>query len=109
MNGLALVQSLLKMSGSSPIAFASWVRGTGHKLAGRFGPAGIGSPPSGRPPGGPRGGPPPLSPPLSPPPADPPPLWGGFHSDGWGSPPSSVHLNALSKLIASLASTSEVV
>src|SRR5258708_19733360 len=104
MNASVLVQSAVKIFGSSPIAFASWARGTGRKLGGRFGPAGIGSPPSGGPPGGPCGGPPP----PSPPPGGPPPPWNGFHSDGWGSPPSSAHLNALSKLVASLASPSEL-
>src|SRR5216684_5917813 len=113
MNDSALVQSPLKMSGSSPIAFASWAWGTGRKLVGRFGLAGIGSPPSGRPPSGPCGGPPPPfpppSPPPSPPPGGPPPPWNSFHSHGWGPPSLSVHLNALSKLVASLASTSELI
>src|SRR5713226_4050052 len=99
MNGSALVQSPLKTSGSSPIAFASWAQGTGHRLAGRFGPAGTGSPPPG-PPGGP--------PALSPPPGGPPPPWNGLHTGGCGSS-SLILLNALSKLAASLVSTSVLV
>src|SRR5216684_4869425 len=98
MNASALVRSPLKTSGSSPIGFASWVRGTGHRLAGRLGPAGIGSP------GGlGAGSPPPPSPP--PPPGGPPPSGGpppppcGFHSGGWLPSPSSVRLKALSKVV----------
>ncbi|SRR5258708_11620843 len=103
MNDSALVQSPLKTSGSSPIAFASWAWGTGRRLAGRFGPAGTGSPPPG-PPGGSPGGPPT----LSPPPGGPPPHWNGLHTGGCDSS-SSVLLNALSKLVASLVSTSVLV
>ena len=104
MNDLALVRSPLKTSGSSPIAFASLAQGTGHRLAGRFG-----LPPSG-PPGGPPGGPPnpSLPDPGSPPPGGSPPPWNGFHSGG-GDPPLSALLNALSKLIVSLVSVSEIV
>src|SRR5258707_6257422 len=106
MNTSALVRSPLKTSGSSPIGFMSGVRGMGRRLAGKFGPAGIGSPPAGGPPGGP---PPPHLLPPSPPPGGPPPLPWGFHSIDWELSPSSVHLNALSKLIASLVSTSKLV
>src|SRR5260370_8854615 len=77
MNASALVQSPLKTSGSSPIGFVSWVRGTGHRLRGRLGPAGIGSPPRGGPPGGPGPGSPPPPPFLPPPPPCPPPPPGG--------------------------------
>src|SRR5258708_34859673 len=99
MNASALVRSPLKTSGRSPIAFVLWAQGTGCRLAGRAGPAGIGSPPAG-PPGGP--------PALSPPPGGPPPPWNGLHVGGCG-PSSSVLLNALSKLVASLALTSVLV
>src|SRR5713226_3443246 len=104
MNDSALVRSPLKTSGSSPIAFASLAWGTGHRLVGRFG-----SPPPGSP-GGPPGGPPdpPLPDPEGPPPGGPPPPWNGFHSGG-GSSPSSALLNALSKLVVSLVSVSEIV
>src|SRR5258708_944939 len=102
MNDSALVRSLLKTSGSSPIAFVSLAWGTGCRLVGRFG-----FPPSG-PPGGPPGGP--LSPsppgPKGFPPGGPP--WNGFHSGG-GSPSSSALLNALSKLVVSLVSVSEII
>src|SRR5229473_8074130 len=103
MNASALVQSPLKTSGSSPIGFASWAWGTGRKLGGKLGLAGIGSP------GGPGGGPPP--PPPSPPPSSrgPPPPPCGLHSGVWGFSPSSVHLKALLKLVASFVSTSELV
>ncbi len=60
------------------------------------------SPPSG-PPGRPPGGPPA----PSPPPGGPPPPWNGFHTGGYNS--SSVHLNTLLKLVASLVLTSELV
>src|SRR5258708_26983220 len=100
MNDSALVRSPLKTSGSSPIAFASLARGTGCRLVGRFGlpPSG----PPGRPPGGPPG-PPPLDPG-----GPPPPPWNGFHSGG-GSSSLLALLNALSKLVASLVSVSELV
>src|SRR5258707_11491128 len=104
MNASALVRSPLKTSGSSPIGFASWAWGTGHKLGGRFGPVGIGSPPSGGTPDGP------FPPPSLPPPSGgplPPPC--GLHSGGGASSPSSVRRKALLKLVASLVSTSEVV
>src|SRR5216684_2651795 len=77
----------------------------GHKLAGKLGPVGAGPPPS----GGPPDGSPPPPPPPPPPPGGPPPPPCSFHSTGWEPSPSSVRLNALSKLVASLASTSEVV
>src|SRR5258708_37783621 len=93
MNDSALVRSPLKTSGSSPIALASLAQGTGCRLAGRFGLPSSGPP--GRPPGGP-------------PPGDPPPPWNGFYSGG-GGPSSSALLNALSKLMASLVSVSELV
>src|SRR5713226_1694269 len=99
MNASALVRSPLKTSGSSPIGLVSCARGTGRRFGGRLGPAGIGSPSLGGPPGG--------SPP--PPPFLPPPPPHGLQSGGWGSSPSSTHLKALSKLEASLVSTSEVV
>ncbi|SRR5258707_13801632 len=94
MNASALVQSPLKTSGRSPIGLASWARGTGHKLGGRFGPAGAGSPPA--------GGPRPPSPP--PPPGGPPPLSYGLHSGGWLLSLLSVRLNTLSKVVASFSS-----
>src|SRR5216684_4988353 len=99
MNASALVRSPLKTSGSSPIGFASWARGTGRRLGGRLGLAGIGSPPGGGPPGGPGAGSPP--PPPPPPSGGPPPPSYGLHSDGWGSSPSSVRLKALSNVVAS--------
>src|SRR5258708_9738264 len=109
MNDSALVRSPLKTSGSSPIAFASWAWGTGHRLAGRFGPAGAGSPPSGPPSGPPAPSPPPGGPPaLSPPPGGPPPPRNGLHAGDCASS-SLVLFNALSKLIVSLVSTSELV
>src|SRR5229473_2800184 len=100
MNASALVRSPLKTSGSSPIGFASWAWGTGHKLGGRLGPVGTGSPSLGGPPGG--SPPPPPFPP--PPPGGPPPPPYGLHSSGWVSSPSSVRLKALSKLVASFPS-----
>src|SRR5260221_13523785 len=114
MNASALVRSPLKTSGSSPIGFALWARGTGRRLGGRLGPAGIGSPPAGGPPGGPGAGsppPPPFPPPPpgGPPPGGPPPPPYGLHSDGWVPSPSSVRLKALSKLVASFSSTSVLV
>src|SRR5258708_17850656 len=105
MNASALVRSPLKTSGSSPIGLASCARGTGRRFGGRLGPAGTGSPLLGGPPGG--SPPPPPSPP--PPRGGPPPPLRGLQSDGWGSSPSSTRLKALSKLEASLVSTSEVV
>src|SRR5216684_3413031 len=107
MNASALVRSPVKTSGSSPIGFASWARGTGRRLAGRLGPAGTGSPPGGGPPGGP-GSPPPPSPPP-PPPGGPPSPLNGLHSGVWLLSPSSVRLKALSKLVASFSSICVVV
>src|SRR5258708_6641751 len=109
MKASALVRSPLKTSGSSPIGFASWARGTGHKFGGRLGPAGSGSSPPGGPPGGPAPPPPSPPPPPSLPPGGPPPPPYGFHWGGWASSSSSVRLKALSKLVASLVSTSELV
>src|SRR5258707_10137342 len=105
MNASALVQSPLKTSGRSPIGLVSWARGTGRRLGGRLGPAGIGPPPPGGPPGGPGAG----SPPPPPPPGGPPPPSYGFHSGGWLPSPSSVRLKALSKAVASFSSTSVLV
>src|SRR5713226_4601161 len=105
MNASALVRSPLKTLGSSPIGFASWARGTGRKFGGRLGPVGIRSPPPGGPPGGPGAGSPPPPPFPPPPPGGPPPPPYGLHSDGWVPSPSSVHLKALSKLVASFSST----
>src|SRR5713226_9654340 len=101
MNASALVLSPLKTSGSSPIGLASWARGTGRRLRGRLGPAGIGSPGGGSPP------PPPFPPPpsLPPPPGGPPPPSYGLHSGGWEPSPSLVRLKALSKVVASFSST----
>src|SRR5258707_10091858 len=106
MNASALVRSPLKTSGRSPIGLVSWARGTGHRLAGRLGPAGIGSPPAGGPPGGPGAGSPP--PPPSPPPplGGPPPPSYGLHSAGRLPSPLSVRLKALSKVVASFSSIS---
>src|SRR5260221_12668057 len=109
MNASALVRSPLKTSGSSPIGFVSWVRGTGRRLGGRLGPAGIGSPPPGGPPGGPGAGSPPPPPPPPPPPGGPPPPSYSLHSGAWLLSPSSVHLKALSKVVASFSSTSVLV
>src|SRR5260221_7142258 len=106
MNASALVRSPLKTSGSSPIGRASWARGTGRRLAGRLGPAGIGSPPGGGPPGGPGGGSPPPPPPS---PSPPPPPSYGLHWAGWLLSPSSVRLKALSKVVASFSCTSVLV
>src|SRR5229473_8678157 len=108
MNASALVRSPLKTSGRSPIGFASWARGTGRRLRGKLGPAGTGSPPPGGPCGGPGpGSPPPPSPP--PPPGGPPPPSYGLHSAGRSLSPSSVHLKALSKVVASFSCTSVLV
>src|SRR5216684_8974229 len=107
MNASALVRSPLKTSGSSPIGFASWARGTGRRLAGRLGPVGTGSPPGGGLPGGP-GSPPPPPPPPPAPGGPPPPLY-GFHSGGWLPSPSSVRLKALSKVVASFSCISVLV
>src|SRR5258708_1262279 len=104
MNDSALVRSPLKTLGSSPIALASLAQGTGCRLAGRFGLPSSGPP--GRPPGGPPS--PSLPDPRGPPPGDPPPPWNGFYSGG-GGPSSSALLNALSKLMVSLVSVSELV
>src|SRR5258707_1173777 len=104
MNASALVRFPLKTSGRSPIGLASCARGTGHKFGGRSGPVGIGPPAFGGPPGG---SPPPPFP--SPSPGGPPPPPRGLQLGGWGSSPSSIRLKALSKLVASLVSTSEVV
>src|SRR5258708_5905336 len=111
MNASALVRSPLKTSGSSPIGRASWARGTGRRLAGRLGPVGIGSSPGGGPPGGPGAGspPPPFPPPSPPPPGGSPPPSYGLHWAGWLLSPSSVHLKALSKVVASFSCTSVVV
>src|SRR5258707_2918977 len=108
MNASALVRSPSKTSGSSPLGFASWARGTGHRLAGRLGPAGIGSPSGGGPPGGHGAGSPP-PPPPPPPPGGPPPPPCGFHSAGWLLSPSSVRLKALSKVVASFSCMSVLV
>src|SRR5258708_1308329 len=109
MKASALVRSPLKTSGRSPIGLASWARGTGRRLGGRLGPAGIGSPPAGGPPGGPGPGSPP--PPPSPPPplGGPPPPSYGLHSGGWLPSPSSVLLKALSKVMASFSCISVLV
>src|SRR5258708_31739279 len=85
---------------------ASWAGGTGRRLAGRLGPAGIGSPPGGGPPGGPGGGSPPPPPPS---PSPPPPPSYGLHWAGWLLSPSSVRLKALSKVVASFSCTSVLV
>src|SRR5713226_4932297 len=109
MNASALVRSPLKTSGRSPIGLVSWARGTGRRLGGKFGPAGIGSPPSGGPPGGPGAGLPPPPPSPPPPPGGPPPPSYGLHSGGWLPSPSLVLLKALSKVVASFSCISVVV
>src|SRR5258708_29402762 len=93
MKASALVRSPLKTSGRSPIGLASWARGTGRRLGGRLGPAGIGAPPPGGSPGS--GGAPP---PPPPPGGFSPPLY-GLHSGGWVGPASSVRLKSLSKAL----------
>src|SRR5258708_18103552 len=96
MNGLALVQSPLKTSGSSPIAFASWAQGTGHRLAGRFGLAGTGAPPPGPPGGPPALSPPPGGPPPEgPPPGGPPPPSNGLPTGCCGSSSSTLFYTLL--------------